>query len=506
MAVIDAADVRISASTDGLKAGLAQATAAVKDAAEKMKGDMGGLSAGAVVLGTAIGTAIGGMAKELIAGIGAAVASLLDFSRHFDAVLKQSESARELGAIFGVNRDKALALSQAASNLNISQEELTRTSRGLEAQIKSNESGLNKLGLATKDGAGKQRQLTDIMADAVALTQQYEPGAARAAATMYIFGRATNDVSKFMGMTKEAIAAASDENDQLNLSLGKEGVANAYQYALALDNIGDVTQGISLTIGQTLMPTFTAFLNWLASFGPSVIDKIAIGMQMLAGVFETVGLAIYAAGRTIYGVIEAISESFGVFGRALWALVTGDVKGAYVEMTRGVRDVGTTIKKTFEDVVAAGTGAWGRLTSMGKKTPIEDVVGGGKAWNKPGQAKTKDVEASEMKNFEVQLNEEKRLYLERSRQQETFLEMDIATERKFWQAKLEVVRAGSKDYEAIKEKLNAIRRREIKDQFDLQMAEIKSEEREAGKNEERKLAAIQREKALIIGKFGANSN
>lgn len=508
MAIIDAATVKIGAEISDLKSGLQKATSSVKEATDKMKGDLGGLSGSTAAISSAVGSSIAGLVSSIVVGIGAAVGALLSVTKGIEAVRQLGEESREISAVFGVNRDKAIAYAQAASDLNITQDELRRAATGLATQLKTNESGLNKMGLVTRDANGNQKEMNVLLQDAVQWVGTFSAGTARTEATMYAFGRGMRDVSKFTGYNNELIAEAEVKQQSLNLVLGQEGVEMIARYNLAQDDLGDVMNGIAVTVGKAVMPTFTAFLEWLSSFGPSAIAVVEGAFKGLMLVLESVGVLVYSVWKLIFGPLEAAQIAFQAIGNAAAELAQGNFSNAMKTMREGAGATAQKLVGTTFDIVNAWKNAGDRLNAIGKNTPLADPAGGGRNFNKPAGSSGgagKERTESHMREYEAELKEMQAIYLENSRQNGMYLEMDLEQERRFWQEKLAAVKIGSNDYMAIKEKLNTLRRKELKDQYDLQMAELRLEEREAGRNEERKLEAIRKEKALIISKFGASS-
>ena len=95
------------------------------------------------------------------------------FKEAIAETVKFTEESTKLGEALGISAGQASVLREALEQGNTSQDEFVTAAKGLLKQVRENESGLNDMGLKTRDAAGQLRPLNDLTMDAIQVLNGY---------------------------------------------------------------------------------------------------------------------------------------------------------------------------------------------------------------------------------------------------------------------------------------------------------------------------------------------
>lgn len=391
----------ISADPTGLQAALNDAQASVKAAVGNMQSSFGSLEGALSKAGVAMAAF-----TTLLAG-GAA------FKEAVASSVSLNVESEKLGRQLGISATQASVLKMALGNAFVSQDQFTNAANKITGTLNSNEAAFTKLGVATRDSNGNFRSTVDIMQDVNARLLKFKEGTDRNVEGVKIYGKAWADVAPVLAVTAKAQAEAQARAEELGLVVGVESVAATNAYRGALNDVGDVMDGVKNAIGQALMPALTAMGNWFASIGPQAVQATRVAMIGLITAFEGVRLVVSAVYEFVKAAIQQMVVLFLTLADVASHALQFDFSGAKAAWSAGaeqMRDIGAqafdNIVKDAEDardrVSDAMTSAFSKQTPT-KQNPASSTSSGGAGDSRAAMAAAREAAKAAKDKFDAEI-------------------------------------------------------------------------------------------------------
>jgi hypothetical protein len=439
----------ISGDSSGLAAAMSQAQQSIRDFAGNANSEL-----------LKVGKAFEVCTKALM-GIAAAVAGGAFFKACIDDSRKLAGEVNNLSKRFNVSAEDASALNTALGDIGSDADTYIGTFDKFAKQIKTNEAGLQAMGLQTRDANGNLRDANDLYTEALQLVGQYRPGLDQTTAAMTLFGKSVEDAMRLGKLNNTLIEEAKQKNRELHLNITQEGIAGSKAYGRALNDVGDVLLGVKNVIGQAVMPIFTSMAEYFASTGPYVIKVFQGAVSGLLLVFRGLEMGVKIAVGAVFEIVSGLIDQFGNLSDLISRVMRGDWDGV-VQAAKAIaarsgegfkRIFVDNVKDAYREAIAATEGdmerVWGGGTDV-KPPPTGDKHmgdGGGGAGGAGGGDK------SRMGEFEERLAKSKEAFaiLEAGRQ------MDKESEIAYWQSILGQENLGAADETKIRTKVAQLR-------------------------------------------------
>lgn len=392
------------------------------------------------------------------------------FGRAVEQTAKLTEDSIELGKALGVSANGARTWLAALDDAGASAQDLGAASRGLVKNLRENESSLNAMGLATRDVNGNLRPMTELLLDAIKLTNEFEDGTDRQVAVAQLFGKGVAANSALLKINADAVRESEQALRDLGVVVGQEDVAAFERYDAATDRMHLTLQALTTTVGNSLMPVLTKLAEWFNTAGPAAVVVVRGALGGLVSIFWGLKNAVTIAWEAINAMVFTVAEPIRSLASALYKLVTGDFKGAADEMLNWPERIGAAWSQAWQEMVKSSEESRDRITDLFLDGPEAAPRQSGNRRARPDKGeKPKDGPASYMQYYEAQLAEEKRVQAtleagrEYSKEQElaywSFLTRNlsmtandrIAVMRKMNQLEVELARQGRQQREAINE-------------------------------------------------------
>jgi hypothetical protein len=216
--------------------------------------------------------------------------------------------------------------------------------------LMNNSEELRKYGVDVDAVASGQKTSNEVFMEALQVVNQYRPGIDQTQVAMKLFGRSIGDVQVLMKLSKERMDDARSGMAALNRTVTAEGIEAARQYRVAMDNVGDVLEGLQKTIGEAIMPAFTTLANFLTQYGPAAVQVMEASINAFTAVVgELMGAvqALWELGSEVFGALgELIGDLFG--GESITAMEVFKnalriVHGVFVAFRIGVQEIAAAI-------------------------------------------------------------------------------------------------------------------------------------------------------------------
>lgn len=303
---------------------------------------------------------IGGPLKTLqekFIAVGAVLAGGAVFKAAVEQAASFTEESLKLGNALGTTATEASTFLAALADIDVSQEEFVSAAKNLSKEIKNNESGLQAMGLKTRDAAGQLRPLNQLVVEAVDVLNGYKAGTDRAIAGQVMFGKGFDINSNLIKLNSETLKENGELQERLGLLVGKDSVQAFQAYDAAMDQANLTMKAGQVAVGNALLPALTKLAEWFVAIGPAaiVVIKGALG-GLLAG-FWALKNGVVVVWETINAMVVTVAEPLRALAAALYKFGTGDFKGAWSEFG-----------KAGQTMVSAWKGALGEMAKSSQET------------------------------------------------------------------------------------------------------------------------------------------
>lgn len=408
--------------------------------------------------------------------IGALLAGGAVFKEAIAQTAQSTEESIKLGRALNISAGEASILREALTAGNTSQEDFVAAAKGLSKELVNNESGLQAMGLATRDAAGNLRPLNDLTLDAIGVLNSYRAGTDRAIAGHTLFGKGFEMTTNLANLNKQAVADVAQQMRELGIITSEENVAAYKAFDEAGDKAGLTLKGLQATIGNALMPVLTRLAEWFASIGPAAIVGIRGALGGLMSVFWGLKFAAGAFFELINAAVITVAEPIFIVSSALWKMVQGDFSGARDAVISGLRLISRSWNVALDTIVKDATEARDKMWELfAEGTPAAKPASSGKsATGLLKKDKDKKPEQSHMAEYEAELAAKKNLFEQENLLRQFGKEQELA----YWRELQQTHNLTSSDRVAIAKRAATleleIRRHSAKEQRDLDLALVDS--------------------------------
>lgn len=412
-----------------------------------------------------------------------AIGALLAGGQVFKAAVEESQKltgeALALSKAMGISTTEAGALNIALGDIYSGAEEFIGASQQLSRQLRTNEEGLNGMGLRTREANGEYRNMQDLMLDAIKVLSTYKEGTDRTLAAQTMFGKGAGEVTQLLKLNNEVIEEARKKQEALGLVVGVENVEANKQYKAAMNDVGDVMSAFKKTIGDAVMPILTKLADWFNTIGPAAVQITRLAIGGLVSAFWILKHAVVVVWETINAMVVTVAEPIRAVGESIGKALTGDFEGAKAALTSIPKEISAAWGQANKEIGDSAAEIDKKISNLfGKPTATTPKAPGGKGYTGTGEGdKNKAApDPSFMAYYDAALAEEKKLASEKNALREYTKQEELA----FWQTLLQHATLTNKDRVAIEKKSSeltvAIRRQEAKEKQDMDSEGIRFRE------------------------------
>jgi hypothetical protein len=224
-----------------------------------------------------------------------------------EKTIEMSSEASKLSKQLGITIQEAGVLGDTLHDVGSSSEQFTGMAQRLNRQVKSNEDGMNAMGVQTRNVNGDLLNQRDMMMSALQVVGGYAEGVDRNNAAMRVFGGRVGDINSMLRVNKEALQATADLQRELGSTITPQNAASARDYKDTMMDVHNVFDAVQKVIGDTMIPRLAELGKMFIAIGPSITAVIRTAMD----VYVTVANAIGDVLRTLWSVVSTIFSSIG---------------------------------------------------------------------------------------------------------------------------------------------------------------------------------------------------
>lgn len=382
------------------------------------------------------------------------------FKDAIDQANKLSGESMHLARRLGISGDKAAALNTALGDIGSDSETYIGAFDKFAKQLRTNEAGLQELGLKTRDANGNLRDSRTLFEEAVHVVGDYKAGLDQTIVAQTLFGKEVDEVMKLQKLTTKVTDEAKKKNEELGLGLTQEGVQASKDYKAAMNDVGDVLTAVKVNIGNAVMPVFTEMGKYFSETGPYVVDVFKKAVTGLLLVFRGLQVVVKSALAVVFESFNVMVDQAVNVGDLLSRALSGDFKGAGQawdaikdRYAQGVKNVFAAGAEALTDAQQAFMKDFARVWEKG--TPVAKPEDGGRnaPSGKASSSASDKKDPSQMAAFEEMLAKQKVAAAER----DALHEMSKEAELKFWQDILATATLSEADKLAVSKKASAAR-------------------------------------------------
>jgi hypothetical protein len=270
---------RVEADVSGYKRGMDEAARSTEDFRKKAEATArGGLTTLQAVMGS-LGRALplvsGGMAGVALATVGLAKAA--------------AGTAAEIGRVadaLGVSAEEMSRYRYAARVVGVENSAMEGGLRSLRVAIETDSAALRAMGVATRDAAGAQRPLREVLGEVAERFALYEGGAAQAKLGTEVFGDSWKTLQPLIEKGRDGLAELTDEASTFGTVVDDEAAAAAQAFeedvrrlqaalpGLAQELAGPVVSALGEVI-EEFNAARRAGLSFIEMMGGTIFNEMA---------------------------------------------------------------------------------------------------------------------------------------------------------------------------------------------------------------------------------------
>jgi hypothetical protein len=444
-----------------------------RDATSNMRDTVG---QGVGSMSGAFGALVGAVGKVNVAmaAVGTVLAGGAAFKAGVDATVQMTREAQGLARALGITETKAGVLNVALGDVYISQETLIGANAKMTRQLVENEDAFKKLGIATRDAStGGYRPALDIMLETNKALLRFPEGIQRNVEGTKIYGKSWAEVSQVLKLNTDVMEEARKKSEQLGLAVGAENVAATIKYRAAMNDVGDVLNGVKKVIGDALLPILTRLGEWFSSIGPALVATFRYAIGALASAMWILLAVVRTLWEGVKVAFNNMSDIVMTFARAFMQVLKGDFSGAWDSLRTMPEKVAANWVESFGNLkdIAADTkdqivALFADPTATTKRVTPNALQATGKEETK----KTEKKEQSRVSQWEAELAAERDAYDQIALLAGSFAEFSKEQERDYWNAKRQLKDLSQEESLAVTKKYFGLERDLRKEAFEAEIA------------------------------------
>ena len=275
-------------------------------------------------------------------GVGLSVAAFSGWIRSaIDAADETNKMAQKIGVAVKDVAGLQLAFRQAGIEGGALQTSMSK----LSVAIANGNDALVAMNINTRNADGTLKSTRQVLGEVADKFKSYEDGASKTALAVQLFGKAGADLIPLLNAGADSLDAFDEMARKLGLTLTDETAARAEKFNDTLDLMGQGFKGISMQVAADLLPTLEGLADQFFSSMTEGdrLKRIAEGLSIgLKGLYITVVL--------VYEAVETMVDTLYTAGRQIYAVMSGDIKGALDLGTQWSNRMKTNWTSALEEV------------------------------------------------------------------------------------------------------------------------------------------------------------
>jgi hypothetical protein len=422
------------------------------------------------------------------------------FKAAVEATVNMAKESQLLGRQLGISATDASILKVALASSFATQEQWSAGASKITQTLAKNEGAFKALGVATRDSNGDLRNAQDVQLDVNAKLMEFTEGSARNVEAVKIYGRSWKEIEPTFRINAEAIKEATARAQALGIVVGQESVAQSNAYRSAMVGVHETLEGISVVIGNALIPILTSMGEWFSEHGPAVINAFKAALYSLGSLFITDKEIINVFCDVVAGEFKVMTAAVVMSAHLIDRALHWDWSGVKAQWEAGTQNIAKASKAMADSIKGDMAAA-----AKSRDELFEKLAGNQTAIKKPTGGKGSGPEAEDLAALQAAFQAEKAAWDENNRQHGQFIEYSKQQEVEYWQNILATKKLAQKDATKVHEDINKLLYAIDKQGYEDELSGLKAQEAKYKNNLQAKLEIAQEYAAKIAAAEGTNS-
>lgn len=208
----------------------------------------------------------------------------------------------------------------------------------------------------------------------IASLQNMDDQTQKAAAANDLFGKSGQNLMPLLNQTNEETQQLIDTTSELGLVMSEDAVEASAHFKDTQDTIQAALDATTRSLGESLMPYFQSFLDWVMEHMPEIQNICTTAFDFIVGGIELISPVIEAIGTVVGGLIDTVSWACDMLDTLLSPIFKfiEDSLNAIIDLinvvTFGLLDL--------DHVGASSSKAWDSWLAEGQRTTQRAQEGG----------------------------------------------------------------------------------------------------------------------------------
>ncbi len=141
----------------------------------------------------------------------------------------------------------------------------------------------------------------------IASLQNMDDQTQKAAAANDLFGKSGQNLMPLLNQTNEETQQLIDTTSELGLVMSEDAVEASAHFKDTQDTIQAALDATTRSLGESLMPYFQSFLDWVMEHMPEIQNICTTAFDFIVGGIELISPVIEAIGTVVGGLIDTVS-------------------------------------------------------------------------------------------------------------------------------------------------------------------------------------------------------
>lgn len=141
----------------------------------------------------------------------------------------------------------------------------------------------------------------------IASLQNMDDQTQKAAAANDLFGKSGQNLMPLLNQTNEETQQLIDTTSELGLVMSEDAVEASAHFKDTQDTIQAALDATTRSLGESLMPYFQSFLDWVLEHMPEIQNICTKAFDFIVGGIELISPVIEAIGTVVGGLIDTVS-------------------------------------------------------------------------------------------------------------------------------------------------------------------------------------------------------
>ena len=258
---------------------------------------------------------VGGMGSAF-GGVAALLAGGAIFNESIQAISSEASATKSLMNTLGMTSAAASDMRVQLDLVGISTDDYTGMAMKFDRQLKTNETSLNALGVATRGGNGELLDQETLLKNAANSMMDYKAGTDRNEVAMRLFGRTASEAFALVKLNDAVSVRATELSNAYGLALDDVSMKKVKDYKVAMNEVKLAGESVTAHLGEAVMPSLTGLANMFTSVAEEAVPVINNGLELVGTVFTGVSDVIQAGVKGVNQIFFSLkgvaSAAFGV--------------------------------------------------------------------------------------------------------------------------------------------------------------------------------------------------